>query len=157
MTYFNHMRMESDSSSFDERIFEALLGHSVEDESFLTRPGKGYSKRSSHIQQLRNLCRQASEVAFDELSAPSRKALAASERFLNELPEGCLELKLAVSHSGEINFFFGDDAHPFQALIDDTGLVSFYGEVNGEEIRGSDIAPADFPGLKLLKFLDQKK
>jgi hypothetical protein len=121
------------------------------------RPGKSYSKRSGYIQELRVLWRSATELAFEDLIAPSKESLVASEKFVNYLPEGCLNLEIAISHSGEINFFFGDKADPFQVLIDQTGLVSFYGEVNGEEISGSDLDPSQFPSLRLLGFLDRKK
>src|ERR1700754_1751883 len=138
---------------------ERLAGFFKEtrDDARSARPGKEYSKRSAHIQELRILWRSATEQAFEDLIAPSKESLAASEKFINSLPEGCLSFQMAVSHSGEINFFFGDKADPFQVLIDHTGLISFYGEVNGEEVSGSDLDLSNFPSFKLLGFLDRKK
>ena len=135
----------------------AGLFNEPRDDARNARPGKEYSKRSAHIQELRTLWRSATEQAFEDLIAPSKESLVASEKFINSLPEGCLGLEVAVSHSGEINFFFGDKSDPFQVLIDQAGLVSFYGEVNGEEVSGSDLDPSNFPSFKLLGFLDRKK
>jgi hypothetical protein len=121
------------------------------------RPSKSYSKRSSHIQDLRSRYKWASENSDIDLMPPSKAALSSAESVINNLPEGCLDFDLAISHSGEVNFFFGQKEQPFQILIDDTGGVSFYGLVEGEEVEGSDKSPADLPYLKLLTFVDRNK
>ena len=121
------------------------------------RPSKSYSKRSSLINELRGQSRWQAENAGFDLVELTKAAVISSESFINHLPEGCLDLEIAVSHSGEINFFFRAKADLFQVLIDESGLMSFYGKIAKEEIRGNEVPPSNFDYLKLLKFVDQYK
>jgi len=125
-------------------------------------PSKSYSKRSFHTNELREQSKWQTENAGFDLVAPTKLAVAAAESFINNLSEGSLDLDMAISHSGEINFFFGGKTNkPFQVLIDESGYVSFYGEILSEEkieeIQGSEVLPSSFPYLKLLKFVDRNK
>lgn len=77
--------------------------------------------------------------------------------FVNNLPEACLDFRLAISMSGEINFFYGTEGDIFQILIDRTGMLSYYGMINGVEQGESDIESAQFPYMKLLSIVDRNK
>lgn len=121
------------------------------------RPSATYSKRSGLIRDLRSKIADAQIAADDFISAPTQLATDGAEFVINSLPEGCLDFRIAISQSGEINFFNGRDDDLFQLLIDVDGTLSFYGVLNGRDWGGSDLAPADFPYMKLLHIVDQHK
>ncbi len=75
---------------------------------------------------------------------------------INNLPEGCLDFQLAISQSGEINLFFGDKASPFQMLIDEDGLLSYFGMFGDERFAASDRRADDFQHMQLLRLLGTK-
>lgn len=120
-------------------------------------PSRAYSKRSAHIADLRANAEWSAKNSDDFIQAPSPAALLSAKSFINNLADGCLEFRLAISHSGEINFFFGEDEELFQILIDETGMLSYYAKTATEELGGSDIAPEKFHYLRLLQFVERKK
>jgi hypothetical protein len=127
------------------------------DATVLRRPGRAYTKRSSYISELRSHSQWAGRYADDDLQPPAKEAQRSAELFINSLPEGCLDFRLGVSHSGEINFFFGQAGDLFQVLIDEDGLLNYYGIIKDREFRGGDVSPKEFQYLKVLEFIDRKK
>lgn len=124
----------------------------------IAAPARGYSRRSALLANLRSESEWVARHADDYIRAPSESARHSAEAFINNLSEACLEGRLAISQDGEINFFFGDDSRElFQVLIDASGLVSYYANLAGEDIGGSDTYPEQFPYLKLLAFVDRNK
>jgi len=91
------------------------------------------------------------------ISAPTEQAIQSAQVFINRLPEGCLVFRMALSQSGEINFFHGNDDDLFQILIDAEGTVSYYGVVDGKEVGDSNLPPENLPYTKLLSFVDRNK
>lgn len=120
-------------------------------------PGASYSKRSTYIHDIRAWRRKGACFSCEDACAPSDRAEAAAEMFVNNLPEACLDFRLAISMSGEINFFYGTEGDIFQILIDRTGMLSYYGMINGVEQGESDIESAQFPYMKLLSIVDRNK
>jgi hypothetical protein len=89
----------------------------------------------------------------DEVRAPTTQAVAAAEVFINLLDNDCLDSRLAISHDGEINFFFSGSSGLFQVFIDDDGALSFYSKSQDAELAGDDLRPDQFPFHELQKFL----
>lgn len=114
----------------------------------VAKPSRAYSQRSLLIRQLRT--RFARAVGDDDLVAPAEAARDSAESLINNLPEGCLDLRIAISSCGEINFFFDEKRSLFQVLFDDDGSVSYYGSFNGVELAGSDVSVAEFPFMRLM-------
>jgi len=127
-----------------------------EGETFL-QPSASYSKRSSFIGDLRSKASQALKSQDEFISAPTEQAIQSAQVFINRLPEGCLVFRMALSQSGEINFFHGNDDDLFQILIDAEGTVSYYGVVDGKEVGDSNLPPENLPYTKLLSFVDRNK
>lgn len=121
------------------------------------RPSVSYSKRSSALGLLRAKSLQATKLADDFITAPTQLALESAELFINRLPEGCLDFRIELSQSGEINFFNGHDDDLFQLLIDTEGMISYYGVVDGKDMGESDLRPESFPYMKLLQIVDRHK
>ena len=111
-----------------------------------------YSKRASLLNEIRTHSKWAHAHAGEDLIAPTPAAQAAAATLINEMPEGCLGFRLAITHSGEINFFFGQPVR-FQMLIDEDGHLSYYGKFEGERFAASDTRPETFPYMKLLRLL----
>lgn len=132
------------------KAFGCLEDH---DESVAVKPIRVYSKRSSFIQEIRDHSKWAAAHADEDLSPPTPAAQAAAEFVINQLPEGCLDFHLAIAHSGEINLFFGQKDSPFQMLIDEDGLVSYFGKFGDERFAGSDLSPSTFPYMRFLCLL----
>lgn len=130
------------------------LGSVISQNSRALSPSAEYSKRSAHVQSLRNRTQWAQKYQDGNLVPSTTEAISAAERVINLLPEGCLGFDLAVGSSGEINLFFptGDQV-PFQLLISPDGLISYFGEFNGDEFADDDVSPGDFPYMRLLKLL----
>ena len=117
------------------------------------RPIKTYSRRSSFINQIRTHSKRTAGHADDDLVPPTLEAQTSAIAVINNLPEGCLDLHLAVAHCGEINLFFGNQQSPFQLLIDEDGLLSYFGIFGKERLAGSDCRVDEFPYMKLLHLL----
>jgi len=116
------------------------------------QPSRSYALRSSHLARLRAQIEWAQTNSDDEIQPPSDAARHCAKAFIENLPHSCVDFRLAISHNGEINFFFGDGAGMLQILIDDSGHLSFYGETN-EEFSGSGYRAEEFPYMQLVKFL----
>ena len=121
------------------------------------QPSASYSKRSSVIGDLRAKFLQAAKSADDYIIAPTQRAMESAELFINRLPEGCLDFRIALSQSGEVNFFNGKDDDLFQLLIDSDGMISYYGVMDGKDLGESDLRPEEFPYMKLLQIVDRHK
>ncbi|WP_146093039.1 hypothetical protein [Xanthomonas arboricola] len=117
------------------------------------RPIQVYSRRAKYIQKIREHARWAAAHEDDDLCAPTAAAQSSAISVIQQLPEGCLDFRLGLSHSGEINLFFGQGNSPFQMLIDEDGLLSYFGRFGDERFAGSDIAPDEFPYMRLLCLL----
>jgi len=141
------------SEEMDYSDAEAFFSSSKQ----IPSPPKSYSKRSSLVSDLRAGVRWAVENEFEDLVAPTSAASEAAETFIYSLPEGCLNTRLEISSSGEINFFYRVHRDLFQVLIDSEGLASYYGTVNNHEISGSDVPPESIPYMKILSFVDKNK
>lgn len=120
-------------------------------------PSHSYSARSALLAKIRALNEWAKDHADEFIRAPSTDAMAGAKLFIQNLPEGCLECRMAFSQSGEINIFFGAEPELLQILIDDHGRVSFYGSYAGQEMSGADLLVAQFPFMDLLKFVGRNK
>jgi hypothetical protein len=107
--------------------------------------------------ELRSSVEWAAENADGLIRALSDEAFLAAKTFINSLPDACLDFRMAISMSGEVNFFFGSGEELFQILIDESGMLSYYAKTSEEEFGDSDVRPEDFIYLKLLQFVDRKK
>lgn len=136
------------------RDFDRNISGLEKPETIASKPIRSYSKRSSKIKSLREKSQIQSDLEFLDITPPSKSAIISAENFINWLPEGCLEFSLAVSHSGEINIFFGEKENPLQIFFGDDGLVSFYGNFKGIELAGDDLDVRDFDYMKLLRMVD---
>lgn len=136
----------------DDREGDAF-GFAEEHRPLVRRPITPYSKRASLLHEIRTHAKAALASADEDLVAPTPAAQEAAARVINAMPEGCLDFRLAISHSGEINFFFGREAPTFQMLIDEDGLLSYFGKFGAERFGDSDIEPGAFPYWQLLRLL----
>lgn len=121
------------------------------------QPSEAYSKRSTLLAKLRGDKEWATAHADDEIAPPSDAAMESAKEFINSLSEGCLNIRLAVSSRGEINFFIGTEPELFQILIETSGQLSYYGETPTGVLEASAIDAAAFPHMELLKFVDRHK
>lgn len=142
-----------DGAESTRELSQDMLGLDRVHRSILSQPIRAYSKRSAKINDLREGVRQAPDDDIPEVMPPSKNALAGAEHFINLLPEGCLDFVLAVSHSGEINLFFGDQGNPLQIFFDARGLISYYGKFGDVEFTGDEVSAHDFQYMKLLHLL----
>ncbi|MES2671786.1 MAG: hypothetical protein V4673_15380 [Pseudomonadota bacterium] len=120
-------------------------------------PSRAYSKRSTHMAELRTSAEWATRNADEFILAPSSNALSSAKNFINNLPDACLEFRLAISQCGEINFFFGSAQELFQILIDESGMLSYYAKLGDEELRASDVASENFQYMRLFQFVERNK
>lgn len=116
-------------------------------------PTPSYSKRSNMQAQLRARRGWAIANSDDDIRPPSDRAFEAAKGFINNLPDGCLTMRLAISQGGEINFFAGAAPHLLQILIDDEGELSYYGESADSVLAADSVAVTEFPYLRLFRFL----
>ena len=117
------------------------------------KPIQSYSRRSSFINQIRTHSKWAANHADDDLVPPTPEAQTSAIFVINNLPEGCLNFRLAIAHCGEINLFFGKEQSPTQLLIDEDGLLSYFGMFGEVRFAGSDCRPEDFPYMQFLRLL----
>lgn len=121
------------------------------------KPGRGYSKRSTRLAELRNDVAALSKLSFEEVTPPSVMSMHAARTFINGLCEGCLDFGLEVSHDGEINFLYGGGAELFHIHIDEHGVLSYYARRDGHEMFGDGKCANEFPHQELLRFVDRRK
>lgn len=155
---YGHACRELDSWNSDAALsneWESL--HSDTGRIQAPLPGRSYSRRSAHLAELRTKSEWAATNADEYIRAPSTKAQLGAKGFINNLPDACLDFRLAISQDGEINFFFGDERDLFQILIDESGMLSYYARSAVEEFGDSDVQPDRFQYLKLLQFVERKK
>jgi hypothetical protein len=100
------------------------------------KPCRSYFKRSEKLAELRNYAAALSKLDFDEVIPPSAIAMRAARAFINGLAEVRLDFKLEISHDGEINFLYGDEANLFHVHIDEYGILSYYARRDGSETFG---------------------
>lgn len=121
------------------------------------QPGQTYTKRAAHLHELRQKNEWAIRHEDDYIRAPSPEAFSGARTFINSLPDGCLNFRLAVSTDGEINFFFGEKEELFQILIDNSGKLSYYAKSSDTGFGASDLEPESFQYFQLLNFVDRNK
>jgi hypothetical protein len=121
---------------------------------FATRPNPTYSNRARRLAELREQVARSHEYKDEDRAVPTSEAVEAAKTFINGLVAGMLSraCRIAISHDGEINFFFDGGAGLFQILIDRDGLLSYHGQRRNEEMLDSQIRATDFPHLRLLTF-----
>lgn len=124
-----------------------------DDRPSVRKPIGIYSKRASLINDIRTHARWAAAHADDDLEPPTQEAQTAACALINQLPEGCLDFRIGISHAGEINFLYGRGEPAFQMLIDGDGLISYYGRFGETRFADSDIRPEDFPYWEFLRLL----
>ncbi len=139
--------------ALDTRHWEVLRPSS----NLTRQPTKAYSKRSACLADLREKYEWANSNADDLIQPASEEAFFAAKDFINNLPEGCLDFRLAFSQSGEINFFFGSGEDLFQILIDAVGTISYYAHSRDEAFGMSEITVRAFPYMRLLQFCERNK
>lgn len=115
-----------------------------------------YSKRSTRLAELRSQITWLNARDAEETTPPTAAAIAAAENIINSLANDVLgySCRIAISHDGEINFFFENATDLFQILILENGNLSYYAQNQQCELIDSEIEPADFPHLRLLTFLN---
>jgi len=105
------------------------------------------------LAELRSQKAWATINADEEIRPPSEAAVEAAKDFINNLPDGCLTIRLAISQGGEINFFAGATQRLLQIFIDETGEISYYGKHDGGVMAADSIAVNDFPYMQLFRFV----
>lgn len=120
-----------------------------------TKPNSTYSIRTRCLAELKERVRFVSGGRRDDFVAPTEQAIDAARTFINGMVDGVLSVgcRIAISHDGEINFFFQKGADLFQILIDNDGQLSYYGQSQEGEMLGSGMPAGRFPHLRLLMFL----
>lgn len=163
---YAHCRTEFADDRWDQTAFWASKGADFDHgwktaKSALSashlKPGRTYSKRSTRLAQLRNDAAALSKLDFEEVTPPSTMSLHAARTLINGLCEGCLDFDLEISHDGEINFLYGDEAELFHIHIDEHGVLSYYAKRDGHEMFGDDKCAGEFPHQELLHFVDRQK
>lgn len=115
----------------------------------LDPPPQSYSKRAKHLNDLREVIARIRKLN-DGVDLPAQEVVNLAVGFINALPEGALNCRLAISDDGEVNFFFEGAKSLFHINIIDSRGLNYYGRIEGAEYFGDDVEVANFPFLKLL-------